>query len=139
EMDGIEATSAIVTDPHLEDVRVIVLTTYEIDEYVFGGLRAGASGFLLKDIDAPELQRAVRTVAEGNSLLAPAVTRRVVEEFTSRATPSPIAPERLDVLTDRERDVMRLAARGLTNDEIGAELIISPLTAKTHLNRAMTK
>lgn len=139
EMDGIEATSAIVADPHLEAVRVIVLTTFEIDEYVFGALRAGASGFLLKDIDAPELQRAVRTVAEGNSLLAPAVTKRVVEEFAGRAGPVPIEPERLEVLTERERDAVRLAARGLTNAEIGAELIISPLTAKTHLNRAMTK
>lgn len=138
-MDGIEATRAIVADPHLEDVRVVVLTTFEIDDYVFGSLRAGASGFLLKDIDAPELQRAVRTVAEGNSLLAPSVTTRVVEELTNRGDQAAIRPERLDALTDRERDAMRLAARGLTNDEIGTELIISPLTAKTHLNRAMAK
>lgn len=138
-MDGIEATRAIVADPHLEAVRVIVLTTFEIDDYVFGALRAGASGFLLKDIDAPDLQRAVRTVAEGNSLLAPAVTRRVVEELARRSGQAPIRPERLEALTDRERDAMRLAARGLTNDEIGTALIISPLTAKTHLNRAMAK
>jgi DNA-binding NarL/FixJ family response regulator len=138
-MDGIEATRAIIADPHLEGVRVIVLTTFEIDEYVFGALRAGASGFLLKDIDAPELQLAIRTVSEGNSLLAPAVTKRVIEEFTGRASPTPIKPERLDVLTERERHAVRLAARGLTNDEIGAEMIISPLTAKTHLNRAMAK
>ncbi len=138
-MDGIEATRIIADDPHLNGVRVIVLTTFEIDEYVFGALRAGASGFLLKDIDAPHLQEAVRTVAEGHSLLDPVITHRVIEEFTGRAAPQPIEPERLDILTDREREAVRLAARGLTNAEIGAELIISPLTAKTHLNRAMAK
>lgn len=138
-MDGIEATRLIADDPHLESVRVIVLTTFEIDDYVFGALRAGASGFLLKDVDAEGLQDAVRTVAAGHSLLHPAVTARVIEEFTERATPPPVEPERLDLLTDREREAVRLAARGLTNDEIGRALIISPLTAKTHLNRAMTK
>ena len=139
ELDGIEATRAIVADPDLADVRVIVLTTFEIDYYVFGALRAGASGFLLKDLDAEELHAAVRTVAAGQSLLDPAVTRRVIDEFTHRHRPGPIAPERLDILTDREREAVRLAAHGLSNDEIAAELIISPLTAKTHLNRAMTK
>jgi DNA-binding NarL/FixJ family response regulator len=139
DLDGIEATRAIVDDPHLTEVRVIVLTTFEIDDYVFGALRAGASGFLLKDLDAEELHAAVRTVAAGQSLLDPAVTRRVIDEFTRRVHPQPIAPERLAVLTDRERDAVRLAALGLTNDEIATELIISPLTAKTHLNRAMTK
>jgi DNA-binding NarL/FixJ family response regulator len=139
DLDGIEATRAIVADPHLTGVRVIVLTTFEIDDYVFGALRAGASGFLLKDLDAEELHAAVRTVAAGQSLLDPAVTRRVIDEFTHRHAPGPIAPERLDALTDREREAMRLAASGLSNDEIAAELIISPLTAKTHLNRAMTK
>jgi DNA-binding NarL/FixJ family response regulator len=138
-MDGIEATRIIAADATLARVRVIVLTTFEIDEYVFGALRAGASGFLLKDIDADQLYSVVRTVAAGHSLLAPAVTRRVIDEFTRHAPPDPIAPERLDVLTDRERDAVRLAAQGLTNDEIAVELIISPLTAKTHLNRAMTK
>ncbi len=139
DLDGIEATRSIVADPDLADARVIVLTTFEIDEYVFGALRAGASGFLLKDLDAEELHAAVRTVAGGQSLLDPAVTRRVIDEFTRRDGPEPIAPERLEVLTDRERDAVRLAAHGLTNDEIAAELIISPLTAKTHLNRAMSK
>ena len=139
DLDGIEATRTIVDDPHLADVRVIVLTTFEIDDYVFGALRAGASGFLLKDLDADELHAAVRTVATGKSLLDPAVTRRVIDEFTQRQAPAPIAPERLDTLTDREQEAMRLAAHGLSNDEIAAELIISPLTAKTHLNRAMTK
>jgi DNA-binding NarL/FixJ family response regulator len=139
DIDGIEATRTIVTDSHLADVRVIVLTTFEIDDYIFGALRAGASGFLLKDLDADELHAAVRTVAAGQSLLDPAVTRRVIEEFTERQAPGPIAPERLDNLTDREREVTRLAAHGLSNDEIAAELIISPLTVKTHINRAMTK
>jgi DNA-binding NarL/FixJ family response regulator len=139
DLDGIEATHAIVADPELTDVRVIVLTTFEVDDYVFGALRAGASGFLLKDLDADELHAAVRIVAAGQSLLDPAVTRRVIDEFTRRGHPQPIAPERLDVLTDRERDAVRLAALGLTNDEIATELIISPLTAKTHLNRAMMK
>ncbi|MEW6153115.1 MAG: response regulator transcription factor [Actinomycetota bacterium] len=139
DLDGIEATRAIVADPHLGGVRVLVLTTFEIDDYVFGALRAGASGFLLKDLDADELHGAVRTVAAGQSLLDPVVTRRVIEEFSGRHAPGPIAPERLDALTDREREAVRLAAHGLSNDEIATELIISPLTAKTHLNRAMTK
>ena len=139
DLDGIQATRAIAGDPELADVRVIVLTTFEIDDYVFGALRAGASGFLLKDLDAEELHAAVRTVAAGRSLLDPAVTRRVIDEFTRREAPEPIGPERLELLTDRERDAVRLAAQGLSNSEIAAELIISPLTAKTHLNRAMTK
>jgi len=138
-MDGIEATAAIASDPELVSVRVIVLTTFELDEYVFGALRAGASGFLLKDLDADELHTAVRTVAAGQSLLAPSVTRRVIDEFASRTDHGPIAPDRLDVLTDRERDAVRLAAGGLSNEEIAERLVISPLTAKTHLNRAMTK
>ncbi len=139
QMDGIEAARIIAEDPTLTHVRVIVLTTFEIDDYVFGALRAGASGFLLKDIDAGELHSAVRTVAAGQSLLAPSVTRWVIDEFTRRRDPTPIDPERLDALTDRERECVRLAAQGLTNDEIAAELIMSPLTAKTHLNRAMVK
>jgi DNA-binding NarL/FixJ family response regulator len=138
-VDGIDATRSIADDPDLADVKVIVLTTFELDDYVFDALRAGASGFLLKDLDAPELQDAVRTVSAGGSLLDPTVTRRVIDELARRSYPSPIAPERLDDLTQRERDAVRLAAHGLTNEEIGAELIISPLTAKTHLNRAMTK
>jgi DNA-binding NarL/FixJ family response regulator len=138
-LDGLQATRRIVGDPHLDGVRVLVLTTYEIDEYVFEALRAGASGFLLKDVEPADLRDAVRTVAAGHSLLAPAVTRRVIEELVSRQGPEPVAPERLDLLTDRERDVVALVARGLSNEEIGAELIMSPLTAKTHVSRAMTK
>jgi DNA-binding NarL/FixJ family response regulator len=138
-LDGLAATRRIVDDPELNGVRVVVLTTFEIDEYVFEALRSGASGFLLKDIDADDLHTAVRTVAAGHSLLAPAVTRRVIDEFTRREAPQPIAPERLDPLTDREREVTRLVGHGLTNDEIAAELIMSPLTAKTHVSRAMSK
>ncbi|HMG40906.1 MAG TPA: response regulator transcription factor [Acidimicrobiales bacterium] len=137
-LDGLAATRAIAADPTLDDVRVVVLTTFEIDDYVFGALEAGASGFLLKDLDADELHAAVRTVAAGHSLLAPTVTRRVVDEFTRRS-PRPVAPERLDVLTDREREVTRLVAHGFTNDAIARHLVMSPHTAKTHVNRAMTK
>lgn len=138
-MDGIEATRRITADPELGDVRVIVLTTFEIDEYVFGALRAGAGGFLLKDVDAAELHDAIRIVAGGHSLLSPAVTRRVIDELTRREGPDPIGEQRLDILTDREREVVALAAQGLNNEEIAAELFMSPLTAKTHISRAMIK
>lgn len=138
-VDGIEATRRIADDADLADVHVLVLTTFEVDEHVFGALRAGASGFLLKDVDADELHAAVRTVAAGHSLLAPTVTRRVIDELVRREGPEPIGPERLDVLTERERDVVRLVAHGLANDQIGRELFISPLTVKTHLSRAMGK
>jgi DNA-binding NarL/FixJ family response regulator len=138
-LDGLEATRRIVDDPHLDGVRVLVLTTFEVDEYVFEALRAGASGFLLKDVEPDDLRSAVRIVAAGQSLLAPAVTRRVIEELTARRGPDPAARERLGQLTEREREVAALVARGLSNDEIGAELLMSPLTAKTHVSRAMTK
>jgi DNA-binding NarL/FixJ family response regulator len=138
-IDGLAATRRITEDPDLAAVRVVVLTTFEIDEYVFEALHAGASGFLLKDIDAAELHAAIRTIAAGQGLLDPAVTRRVIDELTRRKAPQPIAPERLDVLTDREREVTRLVAHGLTNDQIARHLVMSPLTAKTHVNRAMTK
>jgi DNA-binding NarL/FixJ family response regulator len=138
-MDGIEATRRIVGDPHLEAVRVLVLTTFDVDEYVFAALRAGASGFLLKDVDPPELHSAIRTVASGQSTLSPAATKRLIEEFTAGPIPAPVAPERLSVLTEREREVVRLVAKGLTNEEIAVRLVMSPLTAKTHVSRAMTK
>ena len=137
--DGIEATRRITADPGLAQVRVIVLTTFDIDEYVFQALDAGAAGFLLKDVDAGELHEAARTVVSGHSLLAPAVTRRVIDEMTRRRGPTPTEPERLDVLTERERDVVRLAAHGMSNDDIASALYMSPLTAKTHVSRAMTK
>ena len=134
-LDGLEATQRIVSDHHLEGVRVLILTTLEIDEYVFKALRAGASGFLLKDVEPEDLRSAIRLVASGHSLLAPTVTRRVVEEF-ARATTS---AKRLDVLTDREREVVALVAGGLSNDEIATRLTMSPLTTKTHVSRALTK
>jgi len=138
-VDGIEATRRIVGDPDLPEVRVLVLTTFEIDEYVFEALRAGASGFLLKDVEPADLVAAVRLVAEGRSLLDPAVTRRVIDEFTRTRAPEPIGLERLDPLTDREREVLALVGAGLGNEEIARKLFMSPLTAKTHVNRAMAK
>lgn len=138
ELDGIEATRQIAADDRLDGVRIIILTTFEMDEYVFESLRAGASGFLLKDTEPTDLLRAIRVVADGDSLLAPRITRRLIAEFTSR-TPARHHPPDLDILTDREREVMTLVAAGLTNDEIADELVISPATAKTHVSRAMTK
>ena len=139
EVDGIEATRRIAADPALGDVRVLILTTFELDEYIVDALRAGASGFLLKDIDPVELVRAVKVVAAGESLLSPSVTRRLIGEFVERSgrsvTPSPV----LDVLTDREREVLALVGRGLSNEEIAGELFISVATARTHVSRAMTK
>ncbi|RKN10095.1 response regulator [Streptomyces radicis] len=138
-MDGLEATRRIAAEPALDAVRVLVLTTFEADEYVFEALRAGAAGFLLKDIEPEGLREAIRTVAAGRSLLAPAVTRGVIEEFARLRTPVAEGAARLAPLTGREREVMALAAAGLSNEEIGARLLMSPLTAKTHISRAMTK
>ncbi|MFI0368406.1 response regulator [Actinomadura sp. 1N219] len=139
EVDGLAATRRIVADPALKDVRVVVLTTYTDDDYVYLALRAGASGFLVKDIEPDELLRAVRVVAGGESLLAPAVTRAVIEGFVARR-PDPARPAvALDGLTEREREVVRLVGRGLSNDEIAARLLLSPLTVKTHVSRSMGK
>ncbi|ANS69770.1 two component system response regulator [Streptomyces lincolnensis] len=138
-VDGIEATRRIAADPDLDAVRVLVLTTYQVDAYVFEALRHGAAGFLLKDVEPDELRAAIRAVADGGSLLAPAVTRAVVEEFARLKAPEAAGRERLAVLTAREREVMALVAGGLGNEEIGAALLMSPLTAKTHVSRAMTK
>jgi DNA-binding NarL/FixJ family response regulator len=138
-LDGIEATRRIVADPSLPDVKVIVLTTFEVDEYVFEALRAGASGFLLKDVEPDDLRQAVRLVADGQALLSPSVTRKVIAEFSQRPQRTPPDHSRLAQLTDREREVVALVARGLTNDEIAVRLFMSPATAKTHINRAMTK
>lgn len=137
-MNGIDATRAITADPHLSETRVVALTTFDVDEYVVEVLRAGASGFLLKDVDAEGLFAAVRSVARGHAMLSPAVTRVVLDQLVQRGGP-PHRPERLAVLTDRERDVVRLVALGLSNQEIGGHLSMSPLTAKTHVSRAMTK
>jgi DNA-binding NarL/FixJ family response regulator len=139
EIDGIEATRQIAADPVLDDVRVLILTTFELDEYIVDALRAGASGFLIKDTEPVELVRAVEVVATGESLLSPSVTRRLIAEFVNRSgtpvTPSPA----LDVLTDREREVLALVGGGLSNQEIAAQLFISGATARTHVSRAMTK
>ncbi len=139
ELDGIEATRLICADPALQGVRVVVLTTYALDEYVFAALRAGASGFLLKDIDPADLRAAVRVVAAGDALLSPTVTRTLIEAFTSGPQRSPADLARLATLTDREREVTALASLGLDNTAIAARLLISPATAKTHIARAMTK
>ncbi len=139
EVDGIEATRQIAADPTLDGVRVLILTTFEHDEYIVDALRAGASGFLLKDIEPVELVRAVRVVAAGESLLSPSVTRRLIAEFVSRSG-TPVAPTpALDVLTDREREVLALVGGGLSNAEIAAGLFISVATARTHVSRAMAK
>ncbi|MBV8988422.1 MAG: response regulator transcription factor [Solirubrobacterales bacterium] len=140
EMDGLEATRRITTDPALKHTRVLVLTTFELDEYVFGALDAGASGFLLKGGEPADLVHAIRVVAAGDSLLAPSVTRRLIETYTSR--PRPVANanhDGLDELTTREREVLSLIARGLTNAEIASALQLSPLTAKTHVSRILMK
>src|SRR5207248_4966193 len=137
--DGLEATRRISADPGLAGVRVLILTTFEVDEYVFEALRSGASGFVVKDIEPAELLQAVRVVARGDALLSPTVTRRLIAEFAGRPEQRRVAATDLDVLTEREREVMALVAAGRTNDEIAAELFISPATAKTHVSRAMSK
>ena len=132
------STWHIAADDLLAGVRVVILTTFGLDEYVFEAVRSGASGFLLKDTEPEELLQAVRAVAVGDALLSPSITRRLIEEFAARARdPQPAAA--LDVLTDREREVMALAAEGLSNDEIAGRLFLSPATAKTHVSRAMVK
>jgi DNA-binding NarL/FixJ family response regulator len=163
DVDGLTATKRITADPSLAGVRVVVLTTFDDDEHVFGALRAGASGFLVKDVEPEELLQAVRVVARGDALLAPSVTRSLIAAFTSgaretgpsgaggsfsrdaplpgrEARPGPDASNPgLAALTDREREVVGLVAEGLSNEEIATRLVVSPLTAKTHVSRAMTK
>ncbi|MCK9923207.1 response regulator transcription factor [Frankia sp. AgPm24] len=135
-LDGLAALRAIVAEPALAATRVIIVTTFEVDEYVFEALRSGASGFLLKDAEPADLLRAVRVVAAGESLLSPSVTRLVIDTFARRPTLD--APD-LRSLTEREREVMGLVGRGLSNDEIAARLVISPATARTHVSRVMVK
>ena len=137
-LDGIEATRRIAARPELSSVHVIILTTFELDEYVFEGLRAGAAGFLVKDTDAAELIRAVRVVARGEALLSPTITRRLIAEFAARTRQARSLPG-LDELTPREREVVALIASGLSNDEISRQIYVSASTAKTHAARAMTK
>ena len=156
EVDGLTATKRISANPALGGVKVVVLTTFDDDEHVFGALRAGASGFLVKDVEPEELLQAVRVVARGDALLSPSVTRSLIAAFTAKAADpgprpgaaaadrarpraEPGAPPGLATLTDREREVVALVAEGLSNEEIAARLVVSPLTAKTHVSRAMTK
>lgn len=136
-LDGLGATRRIAEHRTLDMVKVVILTTFELDEYVAEALRAGASGFLVKDTEPVDLLRAVRVVADGEALLSPSVTRRLIAEFVSRAPRQ--APPGLEILTDREREVMALAAGGLSNAEIAAHLVVSPATARTHVSRAMVK
>ncbi|MFL5830981.1 MAG: response regulator [Solirubrobacteraceae bacterium] len=137
-LDGLAATRQIATRPDLATVRILILTTFELDEYVFEAIRAGAAGFLVKDTKPADLIDAVRVVAAGEALLSPSVTRRLIAEFAARAKQPPRA-DRLDELTEREREVMALAAQGLNNEEIAGRLVVSPATAKTHVSRAMVK
>jgi DNA-binding NarL/FixJ family response regulator len=140
ELDGLEATRQITTDQALNETRVLVLTTFELDEYVFGALRAGASGFLLKGGEPGELLAAIRLVAAGESLLAPSVTKRLIEAYISQPEKEPIAvPEGLDELSARELEVLGLVAQGSTNREIADALYLSPLTVKTHVSRILSK
>ncbi|MEU7612587.1 response regulator transcription factor [Micromonospora sp. NPDC049204] len=137
-MDGIEATKQIVADPDLAGVRVVILTNYGSDEYVFNALRSGAAGFLVKDIVPDDLLHAVRVAARGDALLAPSITRMLIGRYVAQPPGAEVSPG-MEELTNREREAVVLAARGLSNDEIADHMVISPLTAKTHVNRAMTK
>ncbi len=138
-MDGLEATRRISADEDLAGVRVVILTTFDIDDYLFEALQAGASGFLLKDAEPDELVRAVRVAAAGDALLSPSVTRRLIADYASRPRYRRLSSAGLDVLTEREREVMALVARGLSNEEIARRLVVSPLTAKTHVSRILAK
>jgi DNA-binding NarL/FixJ family response regulator len=137
-LDGLEATRLICSDPTLAGTRVLVLTTFDLDEYVYKALRVGASGFLLKDAGSRELLNAIRVVATGDALIAPSITKRLIAEFAARRDPSD-APAAVVELTEREREILRLVARGLTNAEIADRLVISPLTTKTHVSRILRK
>jgi DNA-binding NarL/FixJ family response regulator len=137
-LDGLEATRLICSDPTLADTRVLVMTTFDLDEYVYKALRVGASGFLLKDAGPRELLNAIRVVASGDALIAPSITRRLIAEFAARRDPNE-PPAAVADLTEREREILRLVARGLTNAEIADRLLISPLTTKTHVSRILRK
>jgi DNA-binding NarL/FixJ family response regulator len=139
-LDGLQATRLICEDPTLEHTRVLVLTTFDLDEYVYTALRSGASGFLLKDTPRRELLHAIEVIAQGDALISPAITRRLIAEFAARRDPqTEPPPAALAELTDRERDILLLIARGLSNDEIAGRLVISPLTAKTHVRNILRK
>ncbi|MFE0648352.1 response regulator [Streptomyces sp. NPDC059534] len=137
-MDGVEMTRRVAADPALAGVHVVVLTNYGLDEYVFDALRAGAAGFLVKDIVPEDFLHAVRVAARGDALLAPSITRRLIDRYVSEPSGTGAATG-LEELTNREREAVALVARGLSNDEIADRMVISPMTAKTHVNRAMAK
>jgi DNA-binding NarL/FixJ family response regulator len=137
-LDGLQATRIICADPHLEATRVLVLTTFDLDEYIYVALRAGASGFLLKHTPPLDLVRAIEIVAAGDALLAPSITRRLIAEFAARRDPA-VPPPALAELTEREREITLLVAEGLSNSEIAGRLVISPLTAKTHVSNVLRK
>jgi DNA-binding NarL/FixJ family response regulator len=138
-MDGLEATKRICADEDLAGVKVVILTTFESDEYVYQALRGGASGFLVKDTEPADLLQAIRVVTRGDALLSPSVTRRLITDVARRPERLPLSAEALSALTDREREVLALVAEGMSNDEIAASLFLSPLTSKTHVSRIMTK
>jgi DNA-binding NarL/FixJ family response regulator len=138
-LDGLAATRQIAMDAQLASVRVIILTTFELDDYVFTALRDGAAGFLVKDTEPADLVRAVRVVAAGEALLSPGPTRRLIAEYAARSRAASPPANQLAALTEREREVLALVALGLSNEEIAARLVVSPLTAKTHVSRAMSK
>jgi DNA-binding NarL/FixJ family response regulator len=138
-LDGVEATKRIAADDRLEGVRVLILTTFESDEYVFEALRVGASGFLVKDSEPTDVLKAVRVLSSGEALLSPSITRRLIEEYAAWPERRRSAPTEFDELTPREREVMALVAYGLTNGEIAERLVVSPATAKTHVSRTMMK
>jgi DNA-binding NarL/FixJ family response regulator len=138
-IDGLEATRRITADPQLASTKIIVLTTFEVDQYVFDALRHGASGFLLKDTKPAELLQAIRTVCDGGALLSPSVTRKLISNFVEQPARTVKPHPQLDTLTEREREILGLVGEGLSNDEIAERLFISPATARTHVGRAMTK
>jgi len=138
-VDGLEATRRIAANPDVGDVKVMILTTFEIDEYVFEALRAGASGFLVKHTQPAELLQAVRVIAAGEALLSPSITRRLIADYTARPVRASATPTAMGLLTDREREVVALVAEGLSNDEIATELVVATATARTHVSRAMMK
>jgi DNA-binding NarL/FixJ family response regulator len=139
EMDGLEATRQLTADPATAGTRILILTTFDLDEYVYDALRAGASGFLLKDTMPDDLLAAIRVLAAGDALIAPKITRRLIQEFAHRPEPAPASLAPVEGLTERELEVLHAVARGLSNAEIAEELIMSPATAKTHVSRLLTK
>jgi DNA-binding NarL/FixJ family response regulator len=138
-IDGLKATRRITADPDLADVHIVILTTFDLDEYVFEAVRLGAAGFLVKNSEPAELMRGIRLASCGDALLTPSVTRRLIADYAARAKPAPATIRRLESLTEREREVLVLVAAGLSNAEIAARLVVSPLTAKTHVSRTMIK